>query len=251
MLQLFIFILGLSIGSFLNVLIDRLPKNQSIRGRSYCDHCKKQIKNIDLVPIFSYLALKGKCRFCHKKISIQYPLIELLTGTLFVLSFVFMKDNEIIIRVLNLAIISAFIVIFFSDLKYQMIPDQIVIFTFVTSVLLLIFKNLTFGLISLRLLEGIVIVFPIYLIYFFSKGKSMGFGDVKLTFVIGFLLGVQKGIISLYIAFITGAIIGIYLLIFKSKTLKSKIALGPFLVLGASIVFLIDKVSEIVIVFFQ
>ena len=247
----FLFIIGLSIGSFLNVLIDRLPKRQSIRGRSYCDNCKKQIKNIDLIPIFSFFALKGKCRFCHKKISLQYPLIELLTGIIFVSSFLLMKDSEIIIRILNLAIISAFIVIFFSDLKYQIIPDEVILFTFVISIFLLIFKNITLEQIAFQLLEGTIIAFPIFLIYFISKGKSMGFGDVKLTFVIGFLLGLQKGIISLYIAFIIGAVIGIFLMIFKNKTMKSKVALGPFLVFGAFIVFLIDKVSDFVIVFFQ
>jgi leader peptidase (prepilin peptidase)/N-methyltransferase len=248
---LYLFIIGLSIGSFLNVLIDRIPNRKSINGRSYCDHCKKQIRNIDLIPIFSYLALKGKCRFCHKKISIQYPIIELLTGAVFVLIFFFTQESEIIIRILNLFLASFFIVIFFSDLKYQIISDGILIFTFITSLFLLIFKNLTFAQISFRLIEGFGVALLILLVYLFSKGRSMGFGDVKLAYVAGFLLGFQNGMISLYLAFISGGIIGLYLIFFKKKHLKSKIAFGPFIIFGAAIIYFVDKVSNFVIPFFQ
>jgi leader peptidase (prepilin peptidase)/N-methyltransferase len=233
------------------VLINRLPNRKSIKGRSFCDHCKKQIKNIDLIPIFSYFALKGKCRFCHKKISIQYPLIELLTGVLFVLVFFYTSESSLIIKILNLGLVSSFIVIFFSDLKYKIISDSILIFTFITSLFLLIFKNLTFEQISFRLLEGFGVTLLILLIYLFSKGKSMGFGDVKLTFVIGFLLGFMKGFISIYLAFILGGVVGLYLIFFRKKTMKTKVAFGPFIITGTSIIYFVDKVANFVIPFFQ
>src|SRR3989344_1536255 len=139
-----IFILGLTVGSFLNVLIDRLPNDKSILGRSYCDHCKKTLSWKDLIPVVSFVILRGKCRYCHTRLSYQYPLVELLTGFLFILTYQFATLN-FQFSIFNfqliyyLLIVSCLIVVFFTDLKYGIIPDKIIfpasIITFVFIVL--------------------------------------------------------------------------------------------------------------------
>ena len=126
----FLFIYGTAIGSFLNVLIDRLPNEQSIMGRSHCDYCKKTLQGIDLFPIFSFLLLKGKCRYCHKKLSYFYPFVEILTGIAFILTWMYFPvvGRTVVLQTLGkiagLGIISSLIVIIFADLKYQIIPDS-------------------------------------------------------------------------------------------------------------------------------
>ena len=253
-----IFIYGIAIGSFLNVLIDRLPNNESINGRSHCDYCKKKIAWYDLFPIISFFILGGKTRCCGKKLSFQYPLIEMLTGLSFLLIFnlKFLIFNQFLIsnfkfQILNLlimwGIVSCLIVIFVSDLKYHLISDYILLAFFICSLLLHIFNNQTVGQWSNYLISGLIVALPISLIYFLSKERAMGLGDVLLALNIGFLLGWQEGFIALYIAFITGAIFGIGLIILQRKKLKSRIAFGPFLVLGTVAMLLYgEKVLELI-----
>ncbi len=226
----FIFLFGLAVGSFLNVLIDRLPQGKSIRGRSYCDHCHKKLNNLDLIPIFSYLLLAGRCRFCKQKISWQYPLVEFLTGLIFIFTWVFTPFDGIL-KLLYLALMACLIGIFFSDLKYQLIPDEI-------QVAALIFSALGFfltggiGLVVARLLDGLLIGLPLLAVFLLTKQKGMGFGDVKLGFIMGYLLGWSSGFIALYIAFITGALAGLMAIFLHKRKFKSKLPFGPFLVLG-------------------
>jgi len=232
-LGFFIFFFGASIGSFLNVLIDRLPQDKKITGRSYCDHCRHQLALYDLIPILSFFLLKGRCRYCGKKISFQYPLVELITGILFIFIF---KDSPFSRTVLLWGIASCFIVIFFSDVKYHLISDYIFWALFGFSLMLKLFKN--FSLIEVLnqvqddIFSGLIVAFPIWLIYFLSKEKAMGLGDVYLSAILGFLLGWQKGFLALYLAFVLGGIVGFLLIIFGRKKLKSKIAFGPFLIIG-------------------
>jgi len=240
--QFFIFILGTTIGSFLNVLIDRLPRNESINGRSHCDYCKKKIAWYDLFPIISFFILGGKTRCCGKKLSLQYPLIELVTGLVFVfiMKTVFIKDS-LLISLFLLGIISCFIVIFVSDLKYHLISDYLLIALFIFSLLYRVMPNLfRHPIIVNEILKqvqndivlALIVALPIFLIYYFSKERAMGLGDVYLTAIMGFLLGWKAGFMALYIAFVTGAIFGIGLIILQRKKIKSKIAFGPFLVIG-------------------
>lgn len=241
---LFIFISGISIGSFLNVLIDRLSNEEKITGRSKCNYCHHQLAWYDLIPIVSYFLLQGKCRYCHKKISWRYPLVEFLTGVFFILislnlypvskSFYQISYPWILYLILaNFTLISCLIVIFFSDAKYHLIPDQIQISLFIVSLVFIPFYNLPLTLIfAKRILAGLIITLPIFFIHYISQGKAMGFGDVKLAFNIAFLLGIKAGLLSLYIAFVLGGIIGLILILFGRKKLKSKIAFGPFLVIG-------------------
>ncbi|PJB87841.1 hypothetical protein CO083_04860 [Candidatus Roizmanbacteria bacterium CG_4_9_14_0_8_um_filter_34_12] len=271
----FIFILGAAIGSFLNVLIDRWLNDQPITGRSCCDHCKKQLKSLDLIPIFSFLFLSGRSRCCNKKLSWQYPLVEMVTGVLFVLvviaspalrdvaislpigqsiltgllPFDYATSSVVSLRVnllamiLMLATVSCLIVIFFADVKYQIIPDQIQILLFLFSIFYFLFSsNWSIQSLIIRLLSGVVVMLPILLIYLISRGRGMGFGDVKLAFNMGILLGIKGGLLALYFAFIIGGIFGAYLLLSKKKKLKSKIAFGPFLVLGTIILLFFNPI---------
>ena len=137
-LGLFIFLFGVSIGSFLNVLIDRLPQERKITGRSVCDYCQHQLSWYDLIPILSFFLLKGRCRYCRKKLSFQYPLVEILTGLMFIFVFLtYVKNIQEIsiwqnwLVILSLwGIVSCFIVIFFSDVKYHLISDYILLALF-------------------------------------------------------------------------------------------------------------------------
>lgn len=237
MFSLFLFIFGLAIGSFLNVVIDRWSKDQSIQGRSHCDYCHRQLAWYDLIPVVSFMVVGGKCRYCHKKLSWQYPFIEILTGVLFLITYYELRITNYIFLWAYLGIVSCLIVIFFSDAKYHIIPDQVQIGLLIFGLILLPYKGalramplpVTF---FNRAIAAIIIMAPILFLYYITHGKGMGFGDVKLAFVIGFLLGLQAGIIALYFAFIAGAIYGLIMLAGRRRGLKSKIAFGPFLVIG-------------------
>ena len=241
------------------MLIDRLPNNESIMGRSHCDYCRKKIKWYDLVPIVSYFLLSGKCRYCKKPLSWTYPLVEFITGVMFV--FVWhslpysslakglqqLPETEFLIRFVYLAIVSSMIVIFFSDAKYHIISDQMQITLFALSLFLIPLQGFIPQVFLMRVIGALFIMSIIYFLYFITKGKGMGFGDVKLAFTIGFLFGIKGGIAVLYIAFVTGAVFGLILMAFRRKNLKSKIAFGPFLVFGMIILlFWQDKVFNFI-----
>jgi prepilin signal peptidase PulO-like enzyme (type II secretory pathway) len=237
-LSIFVFVFGLCIGSFLNCFIYRLEQKKKITGRSFCPHCKHTLKWIDLIPVLSFLFLKGKCRYCKKKISIQYPLVELATGVIFILIFNFLifnfVNNFLILEFLNLAfwfyIASSLIIIFIYDLKHYIIPDKILFPAIIITFLYQLFTN--FNLI-INFLIAVVIASGFFLtIFLISKGKWMGFGDVKLAVLMGLLLGVQNVLVALFLAFFLGSVISIMLIIFNKKRLKSEIPFGPFLIAG-------------------
>lgn len=268
MLYIFFFIFGTTIGSFLNVLIDRLPKEESINGRSHCDFCRKKIAWYDLLPILSFFILRGRSRCCKKKLSWQYPLIEILTGLIFVL----ITNHQIPITkqlsitnlqypnlwllnnwtlfvswLLFFGIFACLIVIFVSDLKYHLLSDYILLALFVCSIIYHLGSNISISLFVYLFISALVVALPIFLIYFLSKERAMGLGDVYLSAIMGFLLGWQAGFLALYIAFVTGAIFGLAVIILKNKKLKSKIAFGPFLVIGTVfMLFWTDKILEII-----
>jgi len=238
-----ILLLGLAVGSFLNVLIDRIPKNLSILGRSRCDHCKKTLEVIDLVPVLSYLYLGGRCHNCQEKINIRNPIVELVTGALFVLTFIYVFPTSLaqyIELVYVLLIISSLIIIFFIDLKYQIIPDKIVYPMIVLSFIYLILN--TKYLILPHLLSGFGASSFFLLLYLVTAGRGLGFGDVKLASLLGLFLGFPKILIAIYLAFLTGAAASVILILWRKKGLKDKIAFGPFLIAGGIIaLFLGDK----------
>ncbi|EKD85636.1 MAG: hypothetical protein ACD_37C00671G0018 [uncultured bacterium] len=235
MVFVFLFILGISIGSFLNVLIDRLPKNESINGRSHCDNCKKTLSWADLIPLLSFFLLKGKCKYCRSHLSYQYPLVEFLTGVLFVFTIYYLpitnlSTNYLISSIYYLTIVSSLVVVFFTDLKYGIILDKVTFPLVFTVFLWLLFQDIT----SLpeHLLSAVGSFIFFLLIFLLTRGKGMGLGDVKFSFVLGLTLGISGTILALYIAFLTGGIIGFILIIWKKKNLKTAVPFGPFLVVG-------------------
>ncbi len=235
---IFVGLLGLVIGSFLNCVIYRLEKEESLRGRSYCPHCNHTLSWKDLFPVLSFVFLRGKCRYCHKKISIQYPVVEISTGLIFLLIFNFQFPVFSFINLIFLFYIaSALMVIFVYDIKHYVIPDAVLLFAIaITFACQLIFETHFLLFNSLWAALGAFLFF--WVIYFFSKEKWMGFGDCKLAVLLGLLLGFPKIIAGLFLAFLFGAIIGISLMILslpagKGKiSLKSQLPFAPFLIVG-------------------
>lgn len=255
----FVFAYGCVIGSFLNVVIDRIPKRESvIKGRSHCDHCNHKLKWYDLIPIASYLALNGKCRNCEKAISFSYPIVELITGLSFlVVVLLILKQNYFYLLDIRyfitidyfLYIISSLIVIFFIDLKYGIIPFTIVLYAVASCILwyvLLPIFNFSPAEISIfdlsnynylnYLLSGVGVFLFFLIIFLVSKGRGMGFGDVVFVFLMGFILGFPRIILGLYITFLTGAFVSLLLILIGKKKFKGgTVPFGPFLVFGTVI----------------
>jgi len=235
------FILGLFIGSFLNVLSDRLPRQESvIKGRSYCEKCKKTLEWYDLIPLLSFILLKGKCRYCKANLSFYYPFAELITGILFTLTafFVFNGSQLLIFNfqsllslIYYLLIVSSLIVVFFTDLKYGVIPGIIIFFaTLISFIYLMLNPQLP---ILPHLLSAVGAGLFFLALYIGTKKRGMGFGDVEVAFLMGLTLGFPDIVVSLYIAFLVGAIIGVIFIFLKKKKISgATIPFGPFLVLG-------------------
>lgn len=238
-----IFLFGLAVGSFLNCIIYRLETEQSfLKGRSFCPYCHHILSWQDLIPLFSFFILRGRCRYCQKPISLQYPLVELATGLIFVLIFKFQPVFTLcqFATILYLFIISCFlIIIFVYDLKYYIILDKVVFPAIVTSFLYNIFYSLflvdNYKLLIQFLLSAVGAATFFLIIVLISRGKWMGIGDIKLAFLMGLVLGWPNIVIALFSAFLIGAIIGIVLIILGRKSLKSEVPFGPFLVAGTFI----------------
>ncbi len=229
----FFFFLGLVFGSFLNVLIYRLPNSLSLSGRSFCPQCKKKIAWYDNLPLLSFFMLGGRCRHCHSPISWQYPVVEFLTGVLTVLSIKYLVLSSIsslnfyyLLSILYyLSIIYALVVIFFVDLYHEIIPDEIVYPAIITSLIFSLYPNILISNLTSGFFAGLLFLS----LYWLTSGKGMGFGDVKLAVLMGLFLGYPKIIVALYLAFLTGAAIGVILILRGKKKLKSHLPFGPFL----------------------
>lgn len=232
LLSIFILFIGFFIGSFLNVIADRLQSHESfLVGRSHCDHCKKELRWFELLPLLSFVMQQGKCRNCQHSLSVFYPISEIITGVALSLVTITFISQPIAQLLLFLLITCCLLVIVFSDLKYEIIPFAVVATASVLALCLLLMVSPP--LLRSSLLTGLGIALFFYAIYFFTKGRGMGFGDVIYAFFMGFLLGFPKIIIGIYIAFITGALIALSLVLLKKKKLHGgTIPFGPFLVLG-------------------
>ena len=237
-----IFILGLIIGSFSNVCIYRIPKKESIVfPASHCPNCNSTIKAIDNIPLLSYFLLKGKCRKCGEKISIRYPIVEFLTGVIYLLIFlVYGRSLQTLIYTL---LSSALIIIAFIDLDEQIIPDEIslpgIVIGFVLSFIVpyISYFNSILGTI---VGGGIIFLIALVGLAIFKK-EAMGGGDVKLSAMIGAFIGWKYIMISLFIGFFIGAIAGILLILLKIRNRDDLVPFGPFIVLGSFITILWGK----------
>ena len=233
-----LFILGLAVGSFLNCLIYRLEIDSKPTGRSFCPSCKHKLSWKDLIPLFSYLSLKGRCRYCGKKISFQYPLVELATGVLFFLvgmSIGSLSGLNYLNLALSLIVFSLLVVIFVYDLKHFIIPNKVIYpAIFVTLALLVSRSFLTsdYSLILNNIITGAIVFLSFLAIYLLSRGKGIGFGDVRYAFFMGLFLGFPEVLVGLFLSFVIGAIIGVTFIILGRKGRKDMIPFGPFLVFG-------------------
>jgi len=268
------FISGLVVGSFLNVVIYRLEnkKRKTLGGRSFCPKCEAKIAWYDNMPVISWVFLNGKCRSCDKKISIQYPLVELGTGLIFsAIGWFFLDSGQArmtemgasmthflsVIPALNqssaqasagiqpfagvlnllfwLFFAACLIIIFVYDFKHQIIPDEVIYPALVGALLFAGIQALTgkdLNFLTDHLLAGLAAGSFFYFLAVVSKGKWMGGGDIKLVTFMGLALGLQGVLVALYISFVLGALVGVFALLSKQKKLGSKIAFGPFLVIG-------------------
>lgn len=224
---------GLVIGSFLNVCIYRIPREESIVfPSSHCPNCGTKLKAYDLVPLLSYIVQRGKCRYCGEKISPQYPIVELLNSLVYIL--IYNKFGLSLSFIFYGIIFSILIVIAFIDLKEMIIPDILVILIIIITI---IYKVLLFLLYSkspdlLNSIGGLVLSSLLFvLIILVSKG-GMGGGDVTLIGSLGFILGIKNIFLTIFLSFILGAIISVILLITKIKGKKDPIPFGPFIILG-------------------
>ncbi len=228
---LLVFCIGICIGSFINVLIDRITLGTFFsKSRSYCDYCKKELKWYDLIPLLSFMLLRGRCRYCHEKISNRVPLVEIITGLGFCIILSMSAHLSPITILLYCVLFSLFVALFFIDAERLIIPD-ILLFVFIIISLLL---HLVGQHSILEYILSAVGAFVFFLILFLlTKGKGMGFGDVKFAGVLGFYLGFPHIITALYSAFLIGAVVAITLVVLKRKKLKgSIISFGPFMILG-------------------
>lgn len=228
----YLLVIGACVGSFLNVLIDRLPNDESpFIGRSHCDHCKKTLRWWELVPLLSFIYLGGRCGRCHKRLSWQYPLIELITGLSLVVALGI--SPNLVVATLVVILVCCGIVLLMADLKYMILPDSMVVLAGIVSFFLV---SALRGNMWVHLSTGLVAGSFFLLLWLITKKRGIGFGDVKLSLVIGFLLGYPLGIYALYLSFVSGALVGIVLLLRQQKTLKSAIPFGPFLLLSTVVV---------------
>lgn len=231
MVYFFSFVFGLAIGSFINCLVYRLNRNLSpFQGRSVCPQCKHQLAWHDNIPLFSFVFLRGKCCYCQKPISLHYPLVELATAlfTLFVIYHISIYDIRSLFYFLLIGY--ALIAIFVSDLLYQTIPDEIVYPAIILALIRIVATGL-FGQTGswLPLLAGLGAAGFFLFLVLVTRGKGMGLGDVKLVALMGLALGWPAIIISLFLAFLTGAVTGAILVLVGKKGFKDQVPFGPFL----------------------
>ena len=280
---IFLFVLGLLVGSFLNVVIYRVDTGEGfLLSHSHCPHCNHRLAWYDLIPIVSFVFLRAKCRYCKGNISYQYPLVEAVTGILFVLSFLAVMNefrlfslNELEASLLPLFLTrlgfflflsSLLVIIAVYDSKQSLILDEFIIAgvlgTLLFYILILVMNGswlfierldlywgtlfpfrsidlpqLLIGPLStlLPVIAGIGAAGFFLFLVFLTAGRGMGGGDVKFAFLLGLILGWPEILLAVFLAFLTGAIVGVMLILRKKKNLKETIPFGPFLALGTLI----------------
>lgn len=229
----FVFIFGLILGSFLSMLMPRLHFDEKgiIAGRSKCPKCKVILRARDLIPIFSYLSLKGRCNSCKNRISFWYPITELSSGLTFLALFLHVQNLELFIWLIPHFFVLLFI--FFYDLRYKEIHDYILI----PAIIYAFFANIWIGNMESAIIGAAVGVSFFGLQYFASQGRWIGSGDIRIGAFMGLFLGWPMILLSIILSYIIGSVISIGLLLSKKASAKTAIPLGPFLVLGTVLVF--------------
>lgn len=239
------FATGLFAGSFLNVVVERLHAGTDfVKGRSRCQHCHKELGPLELVPLLSWLWQRGRCKKCDKPISVQYPLSELSTGVLFGLSyFALHPDNPLDLALFGLwlYVLSSFIILTIYDLKWYLLPDKVLLPLIVPTVLLAVIHAYAAGswqVVLGPLAAAVLFGGAFYSLALVSKGRWMGGGDIKLAFVMGLVLGLQKTLLAMFLAFNAAAIVGVALILLHLKKRTDLIPFGPFLIAGTIVAYL-------------
>jgi len=228
--MMLLFLIGLAIGSFINVVVIRLYKGETLLGRSRCLHCHSNLRWYHNIPVFSFLVLKGKCFFCGQPIGWQYPVVEIITATLF-LAVGFMVTGQSVGYLLASLVLTFYVVVLaVFDWRHQVLPD---VLTLSGAVVMLVI-NLWRGQSSwLNLLAGAALAAGFFALqYYISKGAWIGAGDIRLGIWLGFSLGLKAAAVALILAYWSGALIGLILLSQKKWHRKSRIPFGIFLALS-------------------
>ena len=270
MSYIFLFIFGLVIGSFLNVVAFRYSEDKNIfspahlGGRSHCQHCHQNLSWYELIPVFSFILQSGKCWVCRKTLSWQYPLVELASAFAFLLPVYFFGNNlypapyDIIASFIWIAVFLIFILIWAIDFRLYLIPDELNFLLGVLGLIAVDYQNLygqfgefsgsflggysgLFGLrsgiwlnhLSAMLIGGLIVGIIILL----TRGRGMGMGDLKLMAALGLLYGWPDIILILALASVVGAVASLFLMAIKKKDLRGVVPFGPFLVIGSLLVF--------------
>jgi len=229
----FIFLIGICVGSFLNVLVFRTNEQKSlVRSRSKCQKCEVAISWYDLVPVLSFFLLRQRCRNCKGAISWQYPLVELVTGLLFVLVYFVHFDSlpaVIPFLVRDLIFTIFLILLFVYDLRYHLLLDRFTIPAMIVALLI----NLFLGVSVWSMLIGAVVIGGFFFVQWrLSKGKWIGDGDIRMGALMGLMLGLTQGLVALFLAYILGAAVGVVLLVSKKARMKTQLPFGTFLAMA-------------------
>lgn len=237
-MTIFILLYGLLIGSFLNVCICRIPRGESIAfPPSHCPSCHTNLKWYNLIPLLSYGIQGGKCEYCREKISLQYPIVELLNAILYIA--IYIKYGFTIDFFFYAIIFSILIVIAFIDFKQMLIPDILVLCILVTTIVYKLAKYIIYHE-SPQLLDsigGLVLSAFLFIVFILVSRGGMGTGDVTLIASLGLILGIKNIFLTIFLSFIIGAILSIFLLMTKIKGRKDSIPFGPFIILAFFMVF--------------
>lgn len=237
LIHIFIFLFGSIIGSFLNVCIYRIPKDKSISyPPSSCGSCDSRLKPRDLVPIFSYLFLKGKCRYCGEKVSNQYPVVEVITGLLFV--FVFLKFGFTLNAIKFMVLTPLLIVIAMIDFKTEYIYTSTIIFGIISAIIFIVIEYFTGVIINpfSYLLGALSATFILATIVILTG--AMGWGDVELIFFIGLFLEIKLNLLNVFLSIVIGGLFAIFLMATKKKSRKESMAFGPYIAISTYIAIL-------------
>lgn len=253
MVYVYLIILGLVLGSFINALVWRIHEQESgkkdnklsiAKGRSICPKCKHQLKALDLVPVFSWVFLHGKCRYCKKPISVQYPIVELFTAVLFFLCYAFWPVSidsyqSVILFITWLCLLTGFIALSIYDIKWFILPNRLIysLWPFALLFGLLNYHNHSKHYLINITLSTLIGGGLFYLIYIVSKGKWIGGGDIRLGWMLGFIAATPaRSVMFIFIASLIGAAVSLLLIITKRFKKHQLIPFGPFLMLGLVVV---------------
>lgn len=244
-------ILGLVGGSFVNAFVWRFHENKNwVSGRSECVYCHHQLSSIELIPLLSYIGLGGKCHYCHKHISLQYPLVELFTALVFIVSYIYwpipIKGVQVLIFILWLAVVIGLVALIIYDIKWMILPNSIVFSLIAVGLLMAIINLLNAqnkGTMTLNYIGACAISGGIfYVIYVLSKGKWIGGGDVKLGLLLGLLVATpEKAFLLLFLASLIGSIVSVPLMLSGKMKRQTLIPFGPFLIISCFVIELVGS----------